>query len=152
MSQGKVAMTKSMMMLYTGYISEVQVRRRSLLTIAALLEVLTEPPVQVKVESVPDIVARLVDDPRPLKDALRNHVGVHGDNTEPEDPLGPAFSELQQCGSKRCFTQGLPNQGSAGCDVDEDLHPVIPLVDDITGRVFKRNQAVVDGENDLDED
>lgn len=105
-----------------------------------------------KVESVPDVVARLVDNPRPLKDALRNHVCVHGDNTKPENPSGPAFSELQQCNSKRCLAQGLPYQGSTGCDVDEDLHPVIPLVDDIAGRVFKCNQAVVDGEDDLKED
>lgn len=103
-----------------------------------------------KVESVPDVVARLVDDLRPLEDTLRNHVGVHGDNTEPKDPLGPAFSELQQRDSKRCFTQGLPYQGSAGGDVDEDLHPIIPLVDDIAGRVLKCNKAVVCGEDHLD--
>lgn len=105
-----------------------------------------------KVESVPDIVAGLVDDLRPLEEALRNHVGVHGNNTEPENPLRPAFCELQQCDSKRRFAQGLPYQGSAGSDVDKDLHPIIPLVNDIASRVLKCDEAVVDGENDLDED
>ena len=67
----------------------------SLLTVTALFETLPKRPGQVEVESVPDFVARLVGDPRPLEDALGDHVGVHADNTEPEDPLRPAFGELQ---------------------------------------------------------
>lgn len=63
-------------------------------TIATFLEVLAKLPVQMKVESVPDIVARLVRDPRPLEEALNDHVRVHRDDTEPENPLWPAFGEL----------------------------------------------------------
>lgn len=67
---------------------------RTILTIAAFLEVLAEGPVQVEVKSVPDVVAWLVDDPRPLEEALNDHVRVHGDNAEPENPPRPAFGEL----------------------------------------------------------
>ena len=65
-----------------------------------------------EVQSVPDIVAFLVGDLRPLEDALDNHVGVHGDDAEPENVTRPALGQLEQRCSKRCFTQGLPYQGT----------------------------------------
>lgn len=55
----------------------------SLFTIATFLEVLTECPVQIEVESIPDVVSWLVVNLCPLEDTLNGHVGVHSDDTEP---------------------------------------------------------------------
>ena len=99
-------MTKSMIILYTycNVSDHTDPSPESLLTIATFLEVFPKSPVQVKVESIPDIVTWLVDDLCPLENAFGNHIGVHGNNTEPEDPLYPAFGEFQQRNSKCCFT------------------------------------------------
>ena len=138
-------------MLYTVcFVNKVaNVNDEDLLTIAAFLEILAEGPVQMEVESVPDFVAWFVDNSRPLEKALDNHVEIHGDDTEPENPLRPAFGELQQGYGKCCFTEGLPYKGTARGDVDKNLHAVIPLVDDIACCVFDCDEAVVYRKNDL---
>lgn len=47
-----------------------------------------------KVQSVPDVIAFLVGDLRPLEDAFGNHVGIHGDDAEPENISRPSLGQL----------------------------------------------------------
>lgn len=62
------------------------------LTVATLLEVISELGIQAEVESIPVVVRRLSTDFSPLEEDLDDHVGVHAGNTEPKDPFLPAVT------------------------------------------------------------
>ena len=57
--------------------------------------------------------------------------------------------ELQQGHGKRCFGQTLANKGAIGCDIDEDLHAVVPLINNVTGSEFDGYNDIVHSQDEL---
>lgn len=125
---------------------------RSKLTIPALFEIIAKGPADAEVETVPDVVARLVAHLGPLEDAAEQGPQVHGAHAEPQPPLLVALGQLQQSDGKGGLGPGLADDGAARGDVDEDVHAVIPRLGHVSGGIFDADDGVVGGEDDLADD
>lgn len=113
-------------------------------TVATFLEVCPELVVQAEVQPIPYVVARLVADLGPLEDDLDYHVHVHRSDAVPKNVVVPALRELDQRDSECCLGQSLAYKRSAGCDVDQNVHAIVPGVCDVSSSELNRDQAIVD--------